>query len=63
MRVFIVRKGSIASDLKPIAVDPRSAYSETVKKRMAKMRRAVIFKNSRQINGEIAGTKAALCIR
>ena len=63
MASYIVRKGSMVSDLKPIPIDPRSSFSIEVKKRMARTRRAVIFKNSRQINGEIAGTKAALCIR
>jgi hypothetical protein len=63
MASYIVRKGSMVSDLKPIPIDPRSTFSDAVKKRMARKRRAVIFTNSRQINGEIAGTKAALCIR
>jgi hypothetical protein len=63
MATYRISKGSITSGAEIIQIDPASTYSERVKKRLAKHRRARVFTNCRQINGEVWGTKAAMCIK
>lgn len=63
MATYRVAKGTNDSSALVIKIDPASTYSERVKKRLAKHRRARVFMVSRQISAEIWGTKAALCIK
>ena len=61
MATYIVKRGTMQSELKPIPLDHRTSYSAKVIKHLARTRRARVFVNSRSINAEITGTKIALC--